>query len=77
MLLVVVMPLVTSSDALFPSSSLLLVVMPGATSTVLATSSDALVSTSEELLPAEGLLLSCKAKVGFISMKVKAVSHLA
>ena len=36
------MPFVTRSDALAPSSILLLVVMPGATSSVLAPSSDAL-----------------------------------
>ena len=36
-MLLVVMPFVTSSDALAPSSFLLLVVLPGATSSVLAT----------------------------------------
>ena len=38
--------LVTSSDALATSSFLLLVVWPGATSSVLAPSSDALVASS-------------------------------
>ena len=36
------MPFVTSSDALVPSSFFLLVAVPGATSSVLAFSSDAL-----------------------------------
>ena len=42
MLLVVVIPFVTSGDALAPSSFLFLVVRPGATNSVLAPSSDAL-----------------------------------
>ena len=45
-MLLVVMPFVTSSNALVPSSFLFLVEMPGATSSVLAPSSNALVPSS-------------------------------
>ena len=45
-MLLVVMPFVSSRDALAPSSFLFLVAMPGATSSVFAPSSDALVTSS-------------------------------